>query len=275
MQAQNATPAPTPVMPVQPMDAVAVGNPQLPPQYAGFWIRVGARILDALILGIPLFIVTLIFSSIILAVTLSGVNYQTIQQETATNQVKQEGVTASMFTGTLNCSYYTGAKSDCEKVNTGLLLSSVVVALISVVVNALYNLLLPASKMRGTLGKKILGLQIVDGQNNQITMTQSLTRYSFWLGAGVVSLLSALVPLIGIINLPLGILILVSVIWVAADAKKQGLHDKLAMTYVSPLFLITNNFLPLPPRHPSNCLNSQIAVRKFSAPAYVSRVLVS
>jgi hypothetical protein len=40
-------------------------------------------------------------------------------------------------------------------------------------------------------------------------------------------------------------------------------------------FSLSSLFLPLPPRHPSNCLNSQIAVRKFSAPAYVSRVLVS
>jgi uncharacterized RDD family membrane protein YckC len=68
-------------------------------------------------------------------------------------------------------------------------------------------------KFAGTPGKRLLRLKILDeitGEN--ITAGQGIIRY-------IGSIISALVLLIGII-------------WVAFDAKKQGWHDKMARTVV-------------------------------------------
>ncbi len=68
-------------------------------------------------------------------------------------------------------------------------------------------------KFAGTPGKRLLRLKILDEKTGEnITVGQGVIRY-------VGSIISALVLLIGII-------------WVAFDSKKQGWHDKMARTVV-------------------------------------------
>lgn len=89
--------------------------------------------------------------------------------------------------------------------------------------------------MRGTLGMKVLGMQIgQQGDGQTITFNQGIIRYAVMFGPGFVAgLLSAFV-------LPLGLIAsLIAVIWfivllvtTAQSPTKQGLHDKYAQTMV-------------------------------------------
>lgn len=64
-----------------------------------------------------------------------------------------------------------------------------------------------------TLGKKVLGIKVIDAQGNKPTAV------TFFLREIIGKLVSAIILLIGYLM----------VLW---DGKKQGLHDKIASTYV-------------------------------------------
>jgi len=84
--------------------------------------------------------------------------------------------------------------------------------LISFVVNACYFCGLEASERQATLGKMIVGVKVGDLHGNRISVGQAIGRY-------FAKILSAFILCIGFMM-------------VGWDAKKQGLHDKLAGTYV-------------------------------------------
>lgn len=84
--------------------------------------------------------------------------------------------------------------------------------LISFVIGVTYTVLMQSSKTQGTLGKMAVGIKVGDENGNRISVLNALGRY-------LATILSTLVLLIGYLM----------VIW---DDKKQGLHDKLAGTYV-------------------------------------------
>lgn len=67
-----------------------------------------------------------------------------------------------------------------------------------------YGMLLEASPMRGTVGKRMLRMQVVDANGNRLKWWQAMLR-------NVVKLLST-IPIIGLV-------------WVAFDRKKRGWHD--------------------------------------------------
>jgi uncharacterized RDD family membrane protein YckC len=75
-----------------------------------------------------------------------------------------------------------------------------------------YTVGMQSSKTQGTLGKMAVGIKVGDENGNRITALNALGRY--------------LASFISAITIGIGYLM---VIW---DDKKQGLHDKLAGTYV-------------------------------------------
>jgi uncharacterized RDD family membrane protein YckC len=75
-----------------------------------------------------------------------------------------------------------------------------------------YTVGMQSSKTQGTLGKMAVGIKVGDENGNRITALNALGRY-------LASFISAIAIGIGYLM----------VIW---DDKKQGLHDKLAGTYV-------------------------------------------
>ncbi|GEM_PF-6476527 len=77
---------------------------------------------------------------------------------------------------------------------------------------ALYETLATASRLRGTPGKWVLGLVVIDEQGRQLSFSQSLARH----GAKGVS----------------AVLLMIGFIMVAFDTRKQGLHDKMCKTLV-------------------------------------------
>jgi len=76
----------------------------------------------------------------------------------------------------------------------------------------IYSAGLTSSNFQGTLGKKILGLKVVDLDGKKITFGRASGR---WLA----SILS-------------GFILGIGYLMVAFTAKKQGLHDMIAGTYV-------------------------------------------
>ena len=131
-------------------------------QYAGFWIRVGAYFIDAIILWLANFAVSMVFLG---------------------------GASAAMGMGA----------------NIPLL---IVMSLAGIA----YFVIMESSSRQGTVGKMAVGIKIGKANGQRISAVNALGRY-------FAKILSAAILLIGFIM-------------VGFDSKKQGLHDKLAGTYV-------------------------------------------
>ena len=78
----------------------------------------------------------------------------------------------------------------------------------------LYKPLMEASDYQGTLGKYALGLKVVDGRGQKISMTSSFVRTILWIIGSQAFLLC------------------LGLIMVGFTEYKQGLHDIFAKTYV-------------------------------------------
>lgn len=127
-------------------------------EYAGFWIRTGATILDVLIISLPL--------SIILGL-IFGI-------------------------------------SEDFSISTADIISNVLGLIIWVVCWV---------QFAGTPGKRLLKLKVLDAKTGgNLTVGQAIIRY--------------------IAYIPAILCLLLGIIWVAFDSKKQGWHDKLAGTVV-------------------------------------------
>lgn len=127
-------------------------------EYAGFWIRVAAYIIDAIILWI--------------------VNYVIL-----------------LFAG------------GYDPYNPNLWMT-----LVSLVMGILYLTVMESSDMQGTLGKMAVGIKVGDQYGKRISFGNALGRY-------FAKILSALILCIGFMM-------------VGWDERKQGLHDKIAGTFV-------------------------------------------
>lgn len=127
--------------------------------YAGFWIRVAAYLIDAIILWIV---------QLILAFALFG-GYNFTEP-------------------------------------------NISLSLISLIVNVIYFGAMESSGRQATLGKSAVGIKVGDANGDKISFANAMGRHF----AKILS----------------GLLLLIGFMMVGWDAKKQGLHDKLANTYV-------------------------------------------
>ncbi|MCY8913338.1 RDD family protein [Bacillus atrophaeus] len=145
---------------------------------AGFWIRFLAYIIDFIIVGIPTYIIQFIITSIFVVGAVSA---------------NPGGMTEEEYT----ISY--------------LIFGVMPMIIISVILGSLYYGLLTASKMQGTLGKKILGLKVVNEQGGRVSVGQGIGRYFAYI-------LSGIIFYIGFIMVAFG--------------QKKGLHDIICQTRV-------------------------------------------
>ena len=82
----------------------------------------------------------------------------------------------------------------------------------------LYKPLMEASEYQGTLGKKFLGMKIVNQNGERITMTASFVR-------SIVYLLQTSIPLLNMVSW-------LALLMIGFTEYKQGLHDIASKTYV-------------------------------------------
>lgn len=83
---------------------------------------------------------------------------------------------------------------------------------VSFLIWIIYSTVLESSVLQGTVGKKIMGLKVVDIDGNRITLTKSIIRN--------------LSKILSYLPISLGFL------WVAFSKEKKGWHDSIAKTYV-------------------------------------------
>jgi uncharacterized RDD family membrane protein YckC len=160
--------------------------------YAGFWQRVGAYIIDSLILGIPLGLVFLL---------LFWGDLIDFLEEVAANA--EAGVSSPVA-------------FDDLFVGFGLFF------LIALVVSATYFTFTIA--LRGaTLGMSVLRIQVVDEQGQMPSVGRSFWRWGF---VQLFQFGTNFVPFVG------GLLWLLDPLWMLWDPEKQTLHDKVAKTWV-------------------------------------------
>lgn len=94
---------------------------------------------------------------------------------------------------------------------TYMMLAFLPTMLIMLVISVLYYGLLTASKMQGKLGKKILGLKVVNEQGGRVSAGQGIGRYFAYI-------LSGIIFYIGFTMIAFG--------------EKKGLHDIICKTRV-------------------------------------------
>ncbi len=105
--------------------------------YGGFWRRVGAYIIDAILVGIVVYILSMVF----------GVEWQTTQS------VGDAGFNYSSST------------------------SDPMANVITIVVGVAYFAGMESSSMQATLGKKMLGMVVTDVNGNRISLLRAIGRY--------------------------------------------------------------------------------------------------
>lgn len=133
------------------MDVLLEKQPQQTEKnYAGFWLRFAAYLIDSIVVGIPLSIL----SFVILIITLG---------------------TTGVFDAVVSDVSATGDITDQQAI--ALIGGYFVVILISFLLSVLYYAGLHASKWQATIGKKLLNLKVTDLNGNRISFWRGLGRY--------------------------------------------------------------------------------------------------
>lgn len=127
--------------------------------YAGFWIRVGAYLIDTIILGVANYAIGIV----------STIGYNLMDSDWRGN-------------------------------------------LVSLALGLMYFSVMESSEKQATLGKMALNLKVGDANGQRISLSNALGRY-------LAKIISAVILCIGFMM-------------VGWDDKKQGLHDKIANTFV-------------------------------------------
>lgn len=139
--------------------------------YGGFWLRFIAYLIDGVIIGIP---------STIIMFSVGAFSIGAMFSESPGAFVAGSAV------------YYVGM--------LGLMVGTIA-----------YYIGMECSKYQGTVGKKLLGLKVVDEEGKQITLGKSTIRY---------------------FSKILSSILYIGYIMIGITEKKQGLHDMIARTYV-------------------------------------------
>ena len=117
--------------------------------YAGFWLRFVAIIIDGLILGAINFVLLAPVMGMIGMDLASGMSYDNMQ-----------GMDYSDIVGTLKT----------------LVMAVALGNLVGLVVKILYNSLMEASKFQGSVGKIALGLKVTDASGNKLSLVKAILR---------------------------------------------------------------------------------------------------
>ncbi|MEI6284889.1 MAG: RDD family protein [Bacillota bacterium] len=174
-------------------------------KYAGFWIRLGATVLDLIIAIVG---VLLIIIAILLGYFLVCKIFEIAPRGFGDNK--------EVYSSVMYWSAFIGG--------------------------AVYEIIMLRSKWQATLGKKIVGIKVVNSVYERMTLTRSVLRYAaktvIPAGAGYIASYLALIfpshedglSTAGLlIN---ALLVLVWYIMIVFDKRKRAGHDRIALTYV-------------------------------------------
>jgi uncharacterized RDD family membrane protein YckC len=139
----------------------------VPTQFGGFWVRVGAASIDTAVLLIPTLLISFLYRAV----------------------------------------YLTADADEMEQV-----MVEVMDYIQNLLVCWIYSAVLHSSKWQATVGKKVVGLKVIDENGNRISFGRATGRFF----AQFIS----------------GLILAIGYLMVGWTKKKQGLHDIIAGTYV-------------------------------------------
>jgi len=115
-------------------------------------------------------------------------------------------------------------------------------SIVTLIISILYFVLMESSSKQGSLGKMLLGIKITDENGGRISIVTALERYVIFGVFGLITSVLSIVqgpPKVGatmgastILSLIGFVYYIIILITMLSSEFKQGLHDKLAKTYV-------------------------------------------
>ena len=173
----------------------AHGGGLVAPAYAGFGSRLGALILDGLLLAVP----GVILAIVILASVFSSIDFATFDG-TFTGDVQRDlqrrVIAAQLLGATLALAYYT----------------------------------LTIGISGQTIGGRIVGIRVIRTDGRSLTMSGALIRALVGVGLyNALSIMGGFVPAVSFLSF---ILFLLGYLWMLWDSQKQTWHDKAASSIV-------------------------------------------
>ncbi|MEO0779476.1 MAG: RDD family protein [Bacteroidota bacterium] len=159
-------------------------------QLASFWQRVGASLVDGLVM-IPIYVITLFFITAVYDISFLEAVYSPYV----------------MFNALIPAAY-------------------------KIIMEGQYG---------ATLGKMAMRLRVVDAEAQKIDINHALRRYVIYgislissvvFNAAIILEAENLFVTLGSVNQLISLLVIVSLIFVAFDERKQAVHDKIADTFV-------------------------------------------
>lgn len=170
------------------------------PDTSIFFLRVGATLFDAMIVGL-LAIVWLYISTSLWQITLSGRAGIPWLPQYAFSLVSPYSVTYTWMIGVGSALWPIASplvglaaavsSPDLKLMNPeAFYIALVNVCLAPVIVDTLYRVLMERSRLQGTLGKRLLGIQVTDAAGNKLSISRAIWRYAarvlslapFWIG---------------------------------------------------------------------------------------------
>jgi uncharacterized RDD family membrane protein YckC len=163
--------------------------------YATFWRRFGGYLIDVLIFAVPAIVLLFVIFGSTISAWLTQVNYATQNNLTAPQLVLPENglITYTVLDAVLSLLYF------------GALVSG----------------------WGSTVGQRAVGVRVVCQEDtaNSLPLGRAVLRAIVWWGGGLLSLVTGL-------GTVAELAVLLSLLWVAWDPRKQGLHDKLGRALV-------------------------------------------
>lgn len=124
-------------------------------EYAGFWIRFGANIIDGIIIGIPTGILTSIVSFIWFN--------SSVQETMLEPDYEPTGGEVLAFMG-----------------------GTFIMLFLAILISFLYYTLLHSSKWQGTVGKKLLNIKVINLHGERISFGKASGRYFATILSGII-----------------------------------------------------------------------------------------
>ena len=193
-----------------PSCGVRIKPPPFPPGdlYPGFWTRVFAYIIDTIILVIPSAIIVLLFTAGSLSDAMNALSG--IMSPFSLDTIPSAGTVIP--SGPYSSDLGSLVSPDIGSLFGSLLFAMMEAAVIVLAIQWVYFAYMESSPRQATFGKAALGLVVIDGGGHRISFLRATGR---WLG----KLLSWAIFGIGFYL-------------IGFTAKKQGLHDLMADTFV-------------------------------------------
>lgn len=226
---------------------VIVGDEQkviLPPEkfeYAGFGIRLGARIIDIIIIAIVTSVIVFLLSPLFISPS------EKSKLDKYQNSVYPERLNVLVATNKVTLAEYSNGKaiSDCgflfeggenrllcEEVNKISYKDTFFSIFLDFVLTIVYFVLPAISGWQGSIGKKLLKLKITNFSGQKINLLQSFAREVFSFIGTFASVLFLIYFNFWILFVILAVVSIVDGLKIIVDKKKKSLHDDIAQTFV-------------------------------------------